>query len=159
MRRPRPSPRRAPRATSPDVVVARMERRVAWRRARWGFHKCHTWSTVANDYDVFIFFKTLVVDVARRSHGSFARDRRRIGDRDARAMSGAYDEVDLDDMEWNSELKAFTYQCPCGDFFQISLDELRNGEDIAHCPSCSLVLLVIYDPGDVPSEDELRARA
>jgi diphthamide biosynthesis protein 3 len=72
---------------------------------------------------------------------------------DERAMSGAYDEVDLEDMDWNDELGAYTYQCPCGDFFQITLEELRNGEDVARCPSCSLVLLVIYDPEDLPSED------
>ena len=66
-----------------------------------------------------------------------------------RAMHGAYDEVDLEDMEWSEELEAFTHQCPCGDFFQITLEELRRGEDVAHCPSCSLVLLVIYDPEDV----------
>lgn len=78
------------------------------------------------------------------------------GDHDAtddddarRAMHGAYDEVDLEDMEWSEELEAFTHQCPCGDFFQITLEELRRGEDVAHCPSCSLVLLVIYDPEDV----------
>lgn len=34
---------------------------------------------------------------------------------------GLYDEVEVEDMEWNDELKAFTYQCPCGDLFQISL--------------------------------------
>jgi diphthamide biosynthesis protein 3 len=66
---------------------------------------------------------------------------------------GAYDEVDLDDMEWNGELKAYTYQCPCGDFFQITLDELKRGEDVAHCPSCSLVLVVIYDASELPEEE------
>ena len=70
-------------------------------------------------------------------------------DEPRRAMHGAYDEVDLEDMEWSEELEAFTHQCPCGDFFQITLEELRRGEDVAHCPSCSLVLLVIYDPEDV----------
>ena len=47
-------------------------------------------------------------------------------------MHGAYDEVDLEDMEWSEELEAFTHQCPCGDFFQITLEELRRGEDVAH---------------------------
>ena len=70
-------------------------------------------------------------------------------DEPRRARHGAYDEVDLEDMEWSEELEAFTYQCPCGDFFQITLEELRRGDDVAHCPSCSLVLLVIYDPEDV----------
>lgn len=32
----------------------------------------------------------------------------------------SYDEIDIEDMEWNEELQAFTYQCPCGDLFQIS---------------------------------------
>lgn len=59
---------------------------------------------------------------------------------------GAYEEVELDEMEWNEELQAYTYQCPCGDLFQISLAELRSGESIARCPSCSLYLHVTYDP-------------
>ena len=33
----------------------------------------------------------------------------------------SYDEVDLEDMEWSEGLQAFTYQCPCGDLFQISM--------------------------------------
>ena len=64
-------------------------------------------------------------------------------------MSGAYDEVDLEDMEWNAELGAFTYQCPCGDLFQITPEELRAGEEVGHCPSCSLVITVVYDPDEL----------
>jgi len=64
------------------------------------------------------------------------------------AMS-SYDEVDLEDMEWNAELGAFTYQCPCGDVFQITPTELRAGEEIAHCPSCSLVVTVVYEDADL----------
>jgi diphthamide biosynthesis protein 3 len=33
-------------------------------------------------------------------------------------------------------------------------DDLRDGEDIARCPSCSLMLRVIYDPDDFADEDE-----
>jgi diphthamide biosynthesis protein 3 len=58
----------------------------------------------------------------------------------------AYEEVALDDMVWNDEVQAYTYECPCGDLFQISLAELRAGESIARCPSCSLYLQVTYDP-------------
>ena len=47
-----------------------------------------------------------------------------------RTMGGAYDEIDLEDMDWNSELGAFTYQCPCGDLFQITPEELRAGEEV-----------------------------
>ncbi|KAK9789215.1 hypothetical protein WJX73_006550 [Symbiochloris irregularis] len=60
----------------------------------------------------------------------------------------SYDEVEIEDMQWNEDLKAFTYSCPCGDLFQITLEELKAGEDIAHCPSCTLYISVIYDPAD-----------
>ncbi len=64
-----------------------------------------------------------------------------------------YDDVEIEDMEWDSDLSAYTYQCPCGDLFQISLDELRDGEEIALCPSCTLVVRVIYEPDDFPPKD------
>ena len=67
----------------------------------------------------------------------------------ARAAMSSYDEVDLEDMEWNAELGAFTFQCPCGDVFQITPAELRAGEEIAHCPSCSLVVTVVYEDDDL----------
>jgi len=60
----------------------------------------------------------------------------------------AYDEVEIEDMWWDDDLRAFTYSCPCGDLFSITLEELANGEDIARCPSCSLYLTVIYDNAD-----------
>ncbi|KAK9826090.1 hypothetical protein WJX81_001286 [Elliptochloris bilobata] len=60
----------------------------------------------------------------------------------------SYDEVEIEDMVWNEELQAYTYQCPCGDLFQITLEELRAGEEIAHCPSCSLYITVVYDQAD-----------
>jgi diphthamide biosynthesis protein 3 len=39
-----------------------------------------------------------------------------------------HDEVEIEDMDWNEELMAFTYQCPCGDLFQITMEELTAGE-------------------------------
>ena len=39
----------------------------------------------------------------------------------AHTMSVFHDEVEVEDMEWNEELQAFTYQCPCGDLFRITL--------------------------------------
>ncbi|RVX12171.1 diphthamide biosynthesis protein 3-like [Vitis riparia] len=60
----------------------------------------------------------------------------------------SYDDVEIEDMEWNEELQAFTYPCPCGDLFQITKDELRMGEEIARCPSCSLFITVIYNMED-----------
>ncbi|MFS7920721.1 putative DPH-type metal-binding domain-containing protein [Helianthus anomalus] len=60
----------------------------------------------------------------------------------------SYDDVEIEDMEWNEELKAYTYPCPCGDLFQITKDELKIGEEIARCPSCSLYITVIYNMED-----------
>lgn len=62
----------------------------------------------------------------------------------------AYDEVEIEDMSWNAELQAYTYPCPCGDLFQITLEELRAGEEIARCPSCSLYISVVYDQDQLP---------
>lgn len=60
----------------------------------------------------------------------------------------SYDDVEIEDMTWNEQLQAYTYPCPCGDLFQITLEELRAGEEIARCPSCSLYITVVYDPED-----------
>eukprot|EP00892_Ulva_mutabilis_P008530 jgi/Ulvmu1/6049/UM027_0027.1 len=62
-----------------------------------------------------------------------------------------YDEIEIEDMDWDETLQAFTYQCPCGDLFQITLEELADGEEVARCPSCSLIIRVIYDPEDFES--------
>jgi len=40
-------------------------------------------------------------------------------------------------------------RCPCGDLFQITPEELLDGEDIARCPSCSLYVVVVYEPDDI----------
>uniref|UniRef100_K3Y1J5 Diphthamide biosynthesis protein 3 n=3 Tax=Setaria TaxID=4554 RepID=K3Y1J5_SETIT len=79
------------------------------------------------------------------------RGRRRLG---FRGEMSAYDEVEIEDMEWNAELKAYTYPCPCGDLFQITLEDLRLGEEIARCPSCSLFLTVVYNAEDFADAKE-----
>lgn len=62
----------------------------------------------------------------------------------------AYDEVEVEDMAWDAQLRAWTYQCPCGDLFSITPEELAQGETIARCPSCSLFVEVVYDPDALP---------
>jgi len=57
---------------------------------------------------------------------------------------GVYDEVEIEDMEFDEERKVYTYPCPCGDKFVISEEDMLNGEEIARCPSCSLYIRVIY---------------
>lgn len=61
-------------------------------------------------------------------------------------MGAYYDEVEIEDMAWDEEKRVYHYPCPCGDRFEISRKQLANYEDIATCPSCSLVIRVIYDP-------------
>lgn len=56
-----------------------------------------------------------------------------------------YEEVEIEDMLLNEELQTYTYPCPCGDFFSISVSDLNLGEEVATCPSCSLIIRVIYD--------------
>jgi diphthamide biosynthesis protein 3 len=61
-----------------------------------------------------------------------------------------YEEVEIEDMMYNDKDYSYTYQCPCGDIFRITLEELYDGEDIAKCPSCTLRIMVIYELSDLP---------
>ncbi|KIM44165.1 hypothetical protein M413DRAFT_67864 [Hebeloma cylindrosporum] len=61
-------------------------------------------------------------------------------------MGAYYDEIEIEDMAWDEEKRVYHYPCPCGDRFEISRSQLANYEDIATCPSCSLIIRVIYDP-------------
>ncbi|KAH8295417.1 hypothetical protein KR018_010964 [Drosophila ironensis] len=61
-------------------------------------------------------------------------------------MSIYHDEVEIEDFEYDEEEEMYYYPCPCGDRFQISKEELIEGEEVATCPSCSLIVKVIYDP-------------
>jgi diphthamide biosynthesis protein 3 len=61
-----------------------------------------------------------------------------------------YEEVEIEDMIFNEKDYSYTYQCPCGDIFRITLEELHDGEDIAKCPSCTLRIMVVYDIDDLP---------
>lgn len=65
-----------------------------------------------------------------------------------------YDEVEIEDMEFNEEDGIYYYPCPCGDLFQISLHQLKAGEEVATCPSCSLIIKVIYDKEDFQDLEE-----
>ncbi|KAF9467559.1 hypothetical protein BDZ94DRAFT_1248414 [Collybia nuda] len=72
-------------------------------------------------------------------------------------MGAYYDEIEIEDMAWDAEKGVFHYPCPCGDRFEISRKQLANYEDVAICPSCSLIIRVIFDPldfEDEPDEDE-----
>ena len=78
-------------------------------------------------------------------------------------MVSIYDDVELLDMDYNAEQESFKYPCPCGDQFFITVcyfvlfvlqqtsqtyqsfdkvEDLMDNEDVAGCPSCSLLLRV-----------------
>ncbi|OJA09998.1 hypothetical protein AZE42_03816 [Rhizopogon vesiculosus] len=72
-------------------------------------------------------------------------------------MGAYYDEIEIEDMAWDGVKGVYHYPCPCGDRFEISRKQLANYEDIATCPSCSLIIRVVYDPldfEDEPPDDE-----
>ncbi|KAG8899001.1 Diphthamide biosynthesis protein 3 [Tulasnella sp. 403] len=69
-------------------------------------------------------------------------------------MGRYYDEIEIEDMAFDTVKGVYHYPCPCGDRFEITKAQLRNYEDIATCPSCSLIIRVIYDPLDFEDDDD-----
>ena len=61
-----------------------------------------------------------------------------------------YEEVEIEDLDYDPLTQIYTYPCPCGDKFTISLEALWDGEDIATCPSCTLRIEIIYDEENLP---------
>ncbi|KAI1292626.1 DPH3 -like protein [Halotydeus destructor] len=68
-----------------------------------------------------------------------------------------HDEVEIEDFVYDEETETFTYPCPCGDLFTITKEDLENGEDVARCPSCSLIIQVICNPDDI--EDLIKKKS
>eukprot|EP01065_Artemidia_motanka_P001846 TRINITY_DN10862_c0_g1_i2.p2 TRINITY_DN10862_c0_g1~~TRINITY_DN10862_c0_g1_i2.p2 ORF type:complete len:103 (+),score=47.73 TRINITY_DN10862_c0_g1_i2:64-372(+) len=61
-----------------------------------------------------------------------------------------YEDVKLEEMEWLEDegvypANRYSYDCPCGDVFTITLEELAEGVDVLQCPTCSLQIRVLYD--------------
>lgn len=56
-----------------------------------------------------------------------------------------YDEIEIEDMTFDPALQIYHYPCPCGDRFEIAIDDLYEGEEIAICPGCSLMIKVIFE--------------
>lgn len=65
-----------------------------------------------------------------------------------------YDEIELEDMSYDEEKDLFHYPCPCGDRFEITRQQLKDAEDVARCPSCSLIIRVVFDPIDFEDDDD-----
>ncbi|RFU28226.1 hypothetical protein B7463_g8105, partial [Scytalidium lignicola] len=69
-----------------------------------------------------------------------------------------YDEIEIEDMTYDPVLEIYHYPCPCGDRFEIAIADLRDSEDIAVCPSCSLMIRVIFEVDDLPKPEELETK-
>ena len=69
-------------------------------------------------------------------------------------MTVYHDEVEIEDFEYDEDDETYYYPCPCGDQFEISKADLLLGEEEATCPSCSLVIKVIYDKDNFISKFE-----
>ncbi|KAI0218650.1 diphthamide biosynthesis 3 [Lamellibrachia satsuma] len=72
-------------------------------------------------------------------------------------MATYHDEIEIEDMEYDDEKETYYYPCPCGDRFEITKEDLENGDDVATCPSCSLLIKVIYDIDAFLVSDEVTA--
>jgi len=64
-----------------------------------------------------------------------------------------YDEVEIEDMDYDESLESYFFPCPCGDKFRITKEAIQDGEEIATCPSCSLRIRVIYNAEDFKREE------
>uniref|UniRef100_A0A8C5YWI3 Diphthamide biosynthesis protein 3 n=1 Tax=Marmota marmota marmota TaxID=9994 RepID=A0A8C5YWI3_MARMA len=54
-------------------------------------------------------------------------------------------QVEIEDFQYDEDSKTYFYPCPCGNNFSITKEDMENGQDVATCSSCSLIIKVIYD--------------
>ncbi|RKU42924.1 Diphthamide biosynthesis protein 3 [Coniochaeta pulveracea] len=77
-----------------------------------------------------------------------------MSDSDEEQIS-VYDEVEIEDMTYDETMQIYHYPCPCGDRFEIALADLKDeSNDIAVCPSCSLMIRVIFEVDNLPKDPE-----
>jgi diphthamide biosynthesis protein 3 len=61
-----------------------------------------------------------------------------------------YDQVEIEDMTYDPMTQLLHYPCPCGDRFEVCIDDLLDGStDIATCPSCSLTIQLVFEVADL----------
>lgn len=53
-----------------------------------------------------------------------------------------YEEVQLSEMTLEDGVLRFP--CPCGDLFELLLEDFIAGNDVAQCPTCSLTVKVLF---------------
>uniref|UniRef100_A0A8D2KHN2 Diphthamide biosynthesis protein 3 n=1 Tax=Urocitellus parryii TaxID=9999 RepID=A0A8D2KHN2_UROPR len=53
--------------------------------------------------------------------------------------------VEIEGFQYDEDSKTYFYPCPCGNNFSITKEDMENGQDVATCSGCSLIIKVIYD--------------
>ncbi|CAG8515847.1 16422_t:CDS:2 [Rhizophagus irregularis] len=57
-------------------------------------------------------------------------------------------DVDLDDMEYNEEMKLYSISCRCSGNYIITEQDLEKGANITGCTNCSLKIHILYEVND-----------
>ncbi|KAL2862885.1 zf-CSL-domain-containing protein [Aspergillus lucknowensis] len=97
-----------------------------------------------------------IAEIARR-YGALIKEIEDTQGKMADDTLSIYDEIEIEDMTYDPNQQIYHYPCPCGDRFEIAIDDLRDGEEIAVCPSCSLMIRVIFDVSDLPEDNNQQA--
>jgi diphthamide biosynthesis protein 3 len=105
-----------------------------------------TWQVFRENHQYYVnYFEQLGGSNSLRWKNAKQPSQKSITSSPCTAMVNYYDELEIEDFSWDPVARVFHYPCPCGDRFEISKAQLRDGEEIATCPSCSLIVRVIYD--------------
>ncbi|EZG43838.1 putative CSL zinc finger protein [Gregarina niphandrodes] len=54
-----------------------------------------------------------------------------------------YKSVPLEEWEWDDSAGCYLLECPCGDAFSITKEDIAKGYRVCECPSCSLKVRII----------------
>lgn len=54
-------------------------------------------------------------------------------------------EIDLDDMEYDSERALFRSPCRCGSVYEITEAQLSENVELVYCSGCTLQIRVLYE--------------
>ncbi|CAB4427591.1 unnamed protein product [Rhizophagus irregularis] len=57
-------------------------------------------------------------------------------------------DIDLDDMEYNEEMKLYSISCRCSGNYIITEQDLEKGANITGCTNCSLKIHILYEVND-----------
>ncbi|ESL06878.1 hypothetical protein TRSC58_05440 [Trypanosoma rangeli SC58] len=98
-----------------------------------------TWAPLVPLFFFFFFTLSFAAVLCALAGGrvAFTRGRGALGMMDA----FHYEEVALSEVHLEGEM--LRYPCPCGDLFELSLEDFAAGADVAQCPTCSLTLRII----------------